>query len=88
MERKARRVQSVKKYRIWLKRPEDVRRLLSSLINELRRGEIDPSTAGKIGYLANILMNTISVIDQQELTDRVKILESRLAEQINAERGW
>ena len=88
MERKARRIQKVKKYRIWLKRPEDVRRLLSSIINELRRGEIDPSIASKIGYLANILLNTISVIDQQELIDRVKMLESKLAEQFNSERGW
>lgn len=72
-----------KKNRVWLKRPTDVRRLLSSTINEVRRGEIEPAVAGKIGYLANILLSALSTIRDEELEERVQALEEKLASELS-----
>ena len=55
-----------------LKNLADVRRYLSSVINETRRGEIEPALAGKLGYLLNIL---VGVISQSDLEARIEKLE-------------
>ena len=57
-----------------LKTIEDVRRYVAYLINQTEDGAIDPSTAGKLGYLANILRTCI--IDG-DLEARVKALEEK-----------
>jgi hypothetical protein len=56
----------------------DVCRLLAKTINELRRGEIEESKAGKIGYLCNIL---IGGLKDSSLEERVEKLEQILAEE-------
>jgi len=75
-----------KKRRVWLKREEDVRRLLSSTINELRREEIKPEIASKIGYLCNILLGVISTIKDRGFDERVQILEERVISLISEGR--
>ncbi len=59
-----------------LKTLEDVRRYLANLINRTEDGEVDPSLAGKLGYLANSLAR---VIEGSELEKRVDGLEQQIA---------
>ncbi|MBA4390416.1 MAG: hypothetical protein C0399_05715 [Syntrophus sp. (in: bacteria)] len=61
-----------KKYKIYLKSAEDVRRLLSTLVNEVRRNDVDIQKARTIGYLAGILLD---VFTMGSLEDRLKQLE-------------
>ncbi len=58
-----------------LKTLEDVRRYLANLINRTEDGEVDPSLAGKLGYLANSLAR---VIEGSELEKRVDALERQM----------
>lgn len=58
-----------------LKSLEDVRRYLARLINELRRGEVDPAIAGKVGFLCNVL---ISIIKDGDLEGRLAAIEAKL----------
>ena len=53
----------------------DVSHFLAKVINRVNRGEIESNTAGRLGYLANIL---ISALKESELEDRVKKLETLL----------
>jgi hypothetical protein len=53
----------------------DVRKLLTRVINGLLRDEIDGGKAGKVGYLANIL---IGAIERDDLEARVKTLEEQI----------
>jgi hypothetical protein len=61
-------------YKIHLRNAEDIRRLLSSTINELRRKQISIDRAKAIGYLSNIML---AVFEQGDLADRLKALEER-----------
>jgi hypothetical protein len=61
-----------KKYKIPLRDAEDVKRLLSVTINELRRHEVDPLVAGKIFYGCTVLL---SVFEQVDLANQIKELE-------------
>jgi len=54
---------------------QDVRRYLANLINRAEAGEVEPSLASKLGYLANSLAN---VIHGSDLEKRIERLESRL----------
>ena len=63
-----------KKYKIPLRDAEDVKRLLSVTINELRRGEVDPMVAGKVFYGCNVLL---TVFEQIDLAHQIKALEDR-----------
>jgi hypothetical protein len=63
-------------YKIHIKNSEDVRRLLSSTINELRQGKIDPGRAGKIIYAANVL---IGVLEQCSLEERLARIEEAVS---------
>jgi len=51
----------------------DVVKLLSSTINSVRRGEIDPRVGNSVGYLANIVLTATG---QRELESRIAELES------------
>ncbi len=53
----------------------DIRRLLSKTINELRNDEISYQTANTIGSLSNILLKTIQATS---LEDRITNLENSL----------
>ena len=57
-----------------LKTLSDVRRYLAALINDVRNEEIEPSIAGRLGYLLNILR---AVISDSDLEARVKALEEK-----------
>jgi hypothetical protein len=70
-----------KRFRKRLQTPGDVRRLLAGLINDLQNGEADLSRAGKIGYLANILVRAMTEEFQQtqvwDLEERIQALEKK-----------
>jgi hypothetical protein len=53
----------------------DVRRYLASLINRLESGQMEPSLAGKLGFLANSLAR---VIEGSSLEQRVERLEKKM----------
>ena len=63
-----------------LNNPYDISRYLARIINRLDRGEIDSGTAGKLGYLCNVLRSTM---ETAELEERVTLLERR-----NQEEKW
>ncbi len=66
------------KKHIRLNSARDVHKLLSKMINERRRNEIDTLECRDIGYLAKILLDSI---EAGELEDRVEKLELLLAQQ-------
>ena len=55
----------------------DVHKLLSKMINERRRGDIDTSECRDVGYLAKILLDSIEL---GELEDRISELEKHSQE--------
>ena len=57
---------------------QDVVRLISDTINQVRRGELDPRVANAIGYLANVL---IKAADQGDHEQRIKDLEAVIKRQ-------
>jgi len=61
-----------------LKTADDLRRYVARLINEARRGEVDPMLAGRLGYLCNILLG---IIRDSDLETRLAALESAMEEQ-------
>lgn len=65
-----------------LKSLEDVRRYLAGLVNRLENKEIDPSIAGRLGYLSNIL---ISCIKDSALEQRVDALERKLDDEFKTQ---
>jgi hypothetical protein len=64
-----------KPFKARFKTLDDVRRFLGRLINEVRRGEADPQTASKLGYLSNILASTIK---DSSLEARLDELEKKI----------
>lgn len=52
---------------------QDVVRLISETINQVRKGQIDPRVANAVGYLANVL---IRAVDQGEMEKRLDELEA------------
>ena len=59
-----------------LKSTGDVRRYLAHLINSTGAGEIEPQTAGRLAYIANILLKAIEGTDLQE---RIEALERKIS---------
>ena len=57
---------------------QDVVRLLSDTINQVRRGELDPRVANAVGYLANVL---IRAAEQGDHEQRIKDLEAVIKRQ-------
>ena len=51
----------------------DVVKLISEMINQVRKGQVDPRVANAVGYLANVL---IKAIEQGELEERLAELET------------
>ena len=52
---------------------QDVVRLISETINQVRKGQIDPRVANAVGYLANVL---IRAVEQGEMERRLDELEA------------
>ena len=52
---------------------QDVVRLISETINQVRRGQLDPRVANAIGYLANVL---IKAAEQGDMEKRLADLEA------------
>lgn len=52
---------------------QDVVRLISETINQVRRGELDPRVGNAIGYLANVL---IKAAEQGDMEKRLEDLEA------------
>ena len=52
---------------------QDVVRLISETINQVRRGQLDPRVANAIGYLANVL---IKAVEQGDMEKRLEDLEA------------
>jgi len=67
------------KRHIRLNSARDVQKLLSKMINERRRLDIDSLECRDIGYLAKILLDSIQV---GELEDRLRKLENMLGEKM------
>jgi hypothetical protein len=65
------------RHRVHLKSAEDVRRLLSSVVNDLRQQRIDPQVSGKIIYACQVLL---TVFEQHVLTVKIAELEKMILE--------
>ena len=52
---------------------QDVVRLLSDTINQVRKGQLDPRVANAVGYLSNVLLKAV---EQGDLEDRLAALEA------------
>jgi len=52
---------------------QDVVRLISETINQVRKGQIDPRVANAVGYLANVL---IRAVEQGDMEKRLDDLEA------------
>jgi len=63
------------KKHIRLSSARDVQILLSKMINERRRGQVDTTECRDIGYLAKILLDSI---EAGELEDRIEQLEKSI----------
>jgi len=66
------------KKHVRLNSARDVQKLLSKIINERRRGQVDTTECRDIGYLAKILLDSI---EAGELEDRIVNLEMLLEQQ-------
>ena len=65
------------RHRVHLKTAEDVRRVLSSLVNDLRQQKVDPVVAGKIIYACQVLL---TVFEQHILSVKINELEQMILE--------
>jgi len=65
------------KKHIRLNSARDVQKLLSRLINERKRDEIDSATCRDIGYLAKIMLDSI---EAGEFEERIQDLEKTIQE--------
>jgi hypothetical protein len=67
-----------------LNHPNDVRRFLAKLANDLVNGRVDASVAGKTAYILNILLKALEISFNQDtiftLQQRLDSLETRLGE--------
>ena len=63
------------RHRVHLKGSEDVRRLLSGVVNDLRQQKVDPVVAGKVIYGCQVLLN---VFEQNNLADKIAELEKAM----------
>ena len=57
-----------------LKTLEDVRRYLANLINRTEAGEVEPTLAGRLGFLANSLAH---IIEQTDIEKCLEALEEK-----------
>ncbi len=59
--------------------PRDVQKFLGKLINEVRRGETEPASASKQGYLANMMLDAFKQAGPDESqVDAAKDIHARL----------
>lgn len=64
--------------RVGLTSAEDVRKLMTSLINKLSHGQIERERARAIGYLAGLVLDCLKFERESELEKRLQKLESLL----------
>jgi hypothetical protein len=64
----------VKPRGVRLNKPQDVRRLLSRLINQAMRGEIDVDLLRAVTYASSMILKSLEV---GELSDRLGEIEKR-----------
>ncbi len=60
-----------------LKTIEDVRRYLADLITRTEQGDVEPALAGRLGYLANILIGCIKDGDLERRIGELEELAAR-----------
>ena len=70
------------KKHVRLNTARDVHKLLSMVINERRRGEVDSAECRDIGYLAKILLESMDAGINEE---RIDIIEKKLKEDYHNE---
>ena len=58
-----------------LKNTTDLRRYVANLINRTEKGDVEPSLAGKLGYLVALLSK---LIESSDLEKRIEELEKAL----------
>jgi len=63
-----------------LKTHVDIRRFLSDTANRLNRAEIDPTSAGRLAYICQVLSK---VIEQSDFETRLTDLERKYDEKSN-----
>ena len=61
---------------IHLRKPRDVRRFVSRVMNEVRAGKVDPGLANSLFVGANVLLKTFDV----EAIERLEVLEQAAKE--------
>lgn len=59
---------------VYIRGPQDVRRLLSRLINETLQGELEVAVLKAVTYASNILLKSLEV---GELVERLQALEEK-----------
>ena len=64
---------------------QDVVRLISETINQVRTGQVDPRIANAVGYLANVI---IKALEQGELEDRLTDLETAIKSRRNEQTDF
>ena len=64
---------SSKPRNLYLRSPQDVRRLLSATINEVRRQEIAEGKARVIGYLATVILKSLELGQMEERLQAVEV---------------
>lgn len=74
---------SPRQYNIHLRTAEDVRRLLSTTINQVRKGEINVPAARTIIYGAQVLL---TVFEQCDISDRLTKLEEAVNRYLDADK--
>ncbi|RJP78607.1 MAG: hypothetical protein C4522_12590 [Desulfobacteraceae bacterium] len=74
-KKKLKKASVKKKYKIHLKSMEDIRRLLSTTVNQFRRNEITSDQAKTITYMGNVLLGVMKSISEDMIDKRIKVLE-------------
>ena len=58
-----------------LKNMGDLRRYVANIINRVEAGQLEPSVAGRLGFLVNIL---VRIVETGDLEMRVEVLEQKI----------
>ena len=58
-----------------LKNMGDLRRYVANIINRVEAGQLEPSVAGRLGFLVNIL---VRIVETGDLEMRIETLEQKI----------
>lgn len=53
----------------------DLRRYVANIINRVEAGQLEPSVAGRLGFLVNIL---VRIVETGDLEMRIETLEQKI----------